>query len=85
MKVLKYMFLSAKLIPLINTITNERFMAQWAFIENDAKRQAHQHYPAGQTAVAVAYRVEDSRRRCLGIGTDGWAEGWAEGEGLTLL
>ena len=40
MKVLKYMFLSAKLIPLINTITNERFMAQWAFIENDAKRES---------------------------------------------
>jgi hypothetical protein len=54
-------------------------MAGWAFIEDTTLRQAHQHYPSGQTAAAVTLRraVHDLVKTLL---TKIWLPYWSRAE-----
>jgi hypothetical protein len=54
--VIKYLLLNAELYPLFDPAKKTSHMVQWAFIEDHLLRHAHQHYPSGQTAAAVALR-----------------------------
>jgi hypothetical protein len=54
--VIKCLLLNAEMYPLFDPAKKTSHMVQWAFIEDHLLRHAHQHYPSGQTAAAVALK-----------------------------
>jgi hypothetical protein len=54
--VLEHLRLSARMYSITDPAKKTTSMGAWAFYEDIELRQAHKHYPSGQTAAAVALR-----------------------------